>query len=161
MWNDQEWFAKLINKRYNELLDNGLEQFLYHKIDSLTQLIDESQKTNYSKWSIRTRMYHEIVTHPTYDEYITDLKNFIHEHISYLQIAFANRMPEEPTPPFQPKAFYYNVLNAKTNKALDIYADNGTLFSETNPPQEGSLACTWSLSENRHTQYLKIEPAGD
>ncbi len=161
MWNDQEWFTKLINKRYNELLDNGLEQFLYHKIDSLTQLIDESQKTNYSKWSIRTRMYHEIVTHPTYDEYITDLKNFIHEHISYLQTAFANRMPEEPTPPFQPKAFYYNVLNAKTNKALDIYADNGTLFSETNPPQEGSLACTWSLSENRNTQYLKIEPAGD
>lgn len=161
MWNDQEWFSKLINRRYNELLDNGLEQFLYQKIDSLTQLIDESQRQNYSKWSIRTRMYHEILTHSTYDEYITDLKDFIHEHISYLQTAFANRMPQEPTPPFQPKEFYYNILNAKTNKALDIYADNGTQFSESNPPEEGMSACAWTLSENRSTQYLKIEPVGD
>lgn len=161
MWNDQEWFSKLINKRFEELIDNGLEQFLYHKIDSLAQIINESQEQNYTKWSIRTRMYHEIITHATYDEYITDLKSFIHEHLAFLQTAFANRMPQEPTPPFHPKNFYYNIQNAKTNKALDIYPANGLTFDEANLPDEGALACTWSLYENRLSQYWKIETVGE
>ncbi len=161
MWNDAEWFSKLINKRYQVLLDNGIEQFLYHKIDSLTQLLEQSQKQNYSRWSIRTRMYHEIVTHSSYEEYIDDLKSFIHEHLAFLETAFANRLPQEPTPPFEPKAFYYNILNAKTNKPMDIFATDGVAYDDTNKPEPGALLCTWTLSDSRPAQYWKIEKVGD
>lgn len=161
MWNDQEWFSKLINRRYQELLDNGLEQFLYAKIDSLTLLLDQSQQMNYSKWSIRSRMYHEIVTHPTYEEYIADLKSFIHEHLLFLETAFANRLPQEPTPPFEPKAFYYQILNAKTNKPMDIYSADGVAYDENNLPQNGDLLCTWTLSDNRPAQYWRLDKVGD
>lgn len=160
MWNDAEWFSKLINRRFQQLIDNGIEQFLYQKIDSLTQLINQSQKLNYNKWSINSRMYHEIYVHSTYDEYITDLKSFIHDHLIYLETAFANRLPQEPTPPFEPRSNYYNILNAKTNKAMDIYASNGTVYDENNLPQSGALLCAWSTSTDRPAQYWRLDKEG-
>lgn len=160
MWNDQEWFAKLINRRFEELIDNGIEQFLYHKIDSLTSLIEESMTLNYKKWSISSRMYHEIIVHSSYEDYIDDLKSFIHNHLIYLQTAFANRMPEEPTPPFQPKPFYYNISNAGTNTLIDIYSSDD-IYDENNLPPSGSPVCSWSYADNRMTQYWKFEPVGD
>ncbi len=161
MWNDQEWFAKLINSRFEELVDNGVEQFLYQKIDSLTSLIEESMILNYQRWSISSRMYHEIIMHSSYEDYIDDLKSFIHNHLIYLQTAFANRMPEEPTPPFQPKPYYYNILNARTNTLIDIYSSDGNLYDENNLPPSGSQICSWSYANNRMTQYWKFEPVGD
>ena len=116
---------------------------------------------NYQRWSISSRMYHEIIMHSSYEDYIDDLKSFIHNHLIYLQTAFANRMPEEPTPPFQPKPYYYNILNARTNTLIDIYSSDGNLYDENNLPPSGSQICSWSYANNRMTQYWKFEPVGD
>lgn len=130
MWTDQ-WFAKLINKRYNELLDAGIVDYLYEKIDSIANLIDASQQLNYQRWGIARRMYHEIVLYSSYDQYVADLKSFITEHSQWLKQTFADKKPAEPTPAFLPANYYYRITNAKTAKALDIQDDNVVQYSNT------------------------------
>ena len=161
MWNDSKWFAKFINNRFEEAVENGLEEFLYQKIDSLTELLAQSQELNYNKWGIRNRMYHEINLYSTYDDYIYELKAFIHNHLSYLQTAFAERKPVEPTPPFKPDNFYYHIISAKSNNALDILDNNDTPYSEYNLPHQGALIVSWNENEERLSQNWKITPVGE
>ncbi len=103
MWNDP-WFAQLINRRYAEIINGGMEDFLYEQIDSLRQLLDASIQLNYQRWGINTQAYHEMILHSTYDEYIADLKTYINRHLDFLKGAFAERGPEliEPTPQPEP-----------------------------------------------------------
>ena len=118
MWEDP-WFSRLVNRRYNELLERGFVEYLYQKIDSLTNLLTRSIQLNYEKWGIRTRMYNEIVLYSSYDQYVYDLKDYIAKHSEFLQQAFANRKPLEPTPPFSPKDYFYRITNANTKKAIE------------------------------------------
>lgn len=144
MWED-EWFARLVNKRYNELLDKGLVDRLNQSIDSLKTLLYESQQMNYSKWGINTRMYHEIVLYSTYDEYVEDLRKFISDRCTWLKTKFASMKPVEPTPPFVPINCYYRILNANTNKAIDL---------------QNGKAVQWSVDEHRETEYWMIRDIG-
>ena len=98
MWQDP-WFQKAVYQRYEQLLDEGLVDYLQGKVDSLQALLVQSQELNYEKWGISRRMYHEVVLFSSYDQYVSDLKTFIYEHCNYLQEAFASRKPDEPTPP--------------------------------------------------------------
>ncbi len=161
MWNDQEWFAKLINRRFQEVIDEGLENFMYEKIDSLVELIYRSQQVNYNKWGISGRMYHEVYLYGDYDQYITQLKNFIHDHIIYLEEAFSNRMPEEPTPPFSPRNYYYNIRNVNSNTLMDIASPDGNAYSEDNLPPDGSNVCGWANIQDRQSEYWRIDPVGE
>lgn len=117
MWEDP-WFQKLVYNRYKELLDKGLVDYLHHKIDSFANVLNRSQKLNYEKWGINTRAYHEFVLYSSYDQYVADLKQFVTDHCAYLEQAFANRKPVEPTPAFVPDNYYYHLINAKTSKAI-------------------------------------------
>ena len=119
MWQD-EWFQKKVYHRYKELLDRGLVEHMMATIDSLTTLTEQSRILNYQRWGINTRVYHENVLYSSYDNYVTDLKNFITNHTQYLLTAFADRKPEEPTPPFVPMEYFYRITNVNTNKAIDI-----------------------------------------
>ena len=118
MWEDP-WFSRLVNRRYNELLERGFVEYLYQKIDSLTNLLTRSIQLNYEKWGIRTRMYNEIVLYSSYDQYVYDLKDYIAKHSEFLQQAFANRKPLDPTPLFSPKDYFYRITNANTKKAME------------------------------------------
>ena len=118
MWEDP-WFSRLVNRRYNELLERGFVEYLYQKIDSLTNLLTRSIQLNYEKWGIRTRMYNEIVLYSSYDQYVYDLKDYIAKHSEFLQQAFANRKPLDPTPPFSPKDYFYRITNSNTKKAME------------------------------------------
>lgn len=128
MWEDP-WFAKLVNRRYGQLLDDGLVEFLYEKIDSMTNLMARSIDLNYEKWGIRTRVYHENVLYSSYGQYVIDLKNYIANHCAFLQEAFANRKPIEPTPPFHPIERYYRITNANTSKAMESNGNNVTQYT--------------------------------
>ena len=125
MWRDP-WFARLINRRYRELVDGGLEQYLYDKLDSLTTLIDASQQLNYERWGINTRTLRERVLYSSYDRYIDDLRMFIGHHIEFLASAFADLLPDSPdpdpkTPGFQADAnSYYAIANAGTGTYFDV-----------------------------------------
>lgn len=145
MWSDP-WFAKLVNRRYTELLDAGLVDYLYNKIDSLTELLQRSQQLNYQKWGISQRVYHELVLYSSYDQYITDLKTFISDHSEWLKTAFAQKKPAEPTPPFSPGLFYYRIINAKTAKSIDL---------------QGTDVVQYSNTEGRQSQDWYIKPVGD
>ena len=128
MWEDP-WFAKLVNRRYRELLDAGLVDYLYQKIDSLTTLLNRSINLNYEKWGIRTRVYNEIVLYSSYEQYVNDLKDYIFQHCNYLEEAFANKKPKEPTPPFSPQEFFYRITNANTQKAIEVDGTSVVQFS--------------------------------
>ena len=92
MWQDQ-WFANACTNRLNELIANGLEQYLLDHIDSLSTVIDASQKENYRIWNISGQVFsfekHRYYTN--YQSYVDDLKNFVSVHIPYLQQALEQR----------------------------------------------------------------------
>ena len=148
MWQDP-WFGKLVNRRYAEVVEAGLEDYLYQQIDSIAELIHDSQVLNYEKWGIQTRMLRERVLYSSYDRYVADLKSYIQVHIPYLQTAFANKKIAEPTPPFVAGNYYYTILNANTGNAIDTYEKS---------EKAGDQICSWSVSEGQFSQQWQIVP---
>jgi hypothetical protein len=151
MWNDP-WFGALVNRRYKEVLEQGLVDHMLNTIDSISDLLQESQTLNYNKWGIRTKMYHEIVLYSSYHQYVNDLKNFIIDHCEYLETAFRNKKAEEPTPPFSPGNYYYRLINAGTSNALDVTGESTSA---------GAKICTWANLEDRHSEDWIIKKIGD
>ncbi|MBP1541078.1 MAG: CotH kinase family protein [Prevotella sp.] len=90
LWQDV-YFFQAVNSRWIELLDKGIENFLLNKIDSLSNLVYLTQQKNFEKWSINEMIFsfERHVYHNTYEEYVTDLKCFVSNHISYMTQRFA------------------------------------------------------------------------
>ena len=151
MWQDP-WFGRLVNRRYNEVVEAGLQDYLYEQIDSLVDLLQESQVYNYNRWGISTKMLRERVLYSSYSQYITYLKNYIAVHMSYLQTAFANKKVDEPTPPFVPENYYYTLCNVKNGKAVDTKDKDG---------EPGDVVCGWTVTVGQYSQQWKIVPVGD
>ena len=133
MWQDR-WFSEACTNRLNELIANGLEQYLLDHIDSLSTAISQSQAENYRVWRINGRVFdfEKHVYHNTYDEYVADLKNFVKVHIPYLQQAFEQRRAtgigriDAPAPPHS--AAIYDLQGRRvSNRSLPIgvYIQNG------------------------------------
>ena len=144
MWKDP-WFQKAVYTRLQELLNQGLVDYMQAKVDSMNTLLQESQELNYQKWGINRKMYHEVVLYSSYDQYVRDLKQFITEHCDYLLEAFANRLPDEPLPPFAPENYYYHIVNAKTQKAADL---------------DGDLVVQMTCDDSKESQDWEIKPTG-
>ena len=93
LWLDP-WFAQACNDRLNEWIDHGLQSCLIESIDSLRNVIWQSQNENFKVWPINKQVYdwekHSYYT--TYDGYIDELKSYVNNHIPYLQQAFADRL---------------------------------------------------------------------
>ena len=151
MWQDP-WFGTLVNRRYKEVVEAGLEDYMYQQIDSIADLIHESQVLNYNRWGIDTRMYHEVVLYSSYSQYVSYLKNFIRTHIAYLQTAFQNKKVAEPTPPFVPDNYYYRIKNVSTSKAIDVVGGVA---------EDGRNVCTWTNNTERTSQQWRIVPVDD
>lgn len=150
MWEDP-WFAILIQRRYSELLDSGLVSHMHGVVDSLAVLLGESQQLNYQKWGIDTRVYHETVLFSSFDAYVADLKDFIDEHCEWLKEGFGLREPAKPTPVFEPQSVYYRVVNAKTNKALEVSA-NGLATEYTNVAERTSA--DWQIEPTADGHFI-------
>lgn len=151
MWEDP-WFARLVDRRYNEVVDAGLEDYLYAQIDSISNLIHDSQVLNFNKWGIRTKMLRERVLYSSYDQYVEDLRSYIKIHIPYLKTTFKNKKPQEPTPPFVAGNYWYRITNAGTSNAIDVSGHNAS---------EGTSVCSWRNLEDIESQLWKITPVGD
>ena len=93
LWKDP-WFAQACNDRLQQLVDNGLQQYLLSHIDSLRSAIWQTQTENFRKWRINQVVYSwaKRAYYNNYDSYINDLKGFVNIHIPYLQQAFAQRL---------------------------------------------------------------------
>ena len=154
MWEDP-WFGRVVNNRYAEVIEAGLEDYMYRQIDSIAVLLQESQILNYERWGISRRVLRERVLYSSYDQYVADLKSYISVHIPYLKTAFANKKVEDPnppappTPPFVPDNYYYTICNAGTNNAMDTY---------DKVPYPGDAICSWVVTENQYSQQWQIVP---
>jgi hypothetical protein len=180
MWQDP-WFAQLLYRRYTEMLDGGMEEFLNHKIDSLTQLIDASQQLNYQRWGISTRTLRERVLYSTYDQYIADLRNFLKRHLPYLKTAFAALLPEppddpdDPEDPEEPEAIepdfpadslsYYTISNLGTGTFVDVDEKSGEIWGQSRDEEAESqqwriipLQNGYRFIVNRVTGYALNDP---
>ena len=132
MWEDP-WFARLINRRFHEVVNDGLETYLNLQIDSLTKVLDESKELNYQRWDINRRNLREIVLYSSYNEYVKDLRYYIHEHLKFLKDAFAALAPDGSgdDPDIDPKVpdfpadslSYYVISNLGTTTVFDINAE--------------------------------------
>lgn len=151
MWEDP-WFARLVNNRYCEAVDAGLEDYMYNQIDSICKLIYDSQVLNYNKWGISTRVLRERILYSSYDQYVNDLRSYIKTHIPYLKSTFADKKPAEPTPPFAPENYWYRIKNVKTSNAIDMLNRDGS---------DGDLVCSWSNVSGYDSQLWKITPVGN
>lgn len=148
MWQDP-WFGSLVNRRYAEVIEAGLEDYMYEQIDSVAELLQESQTLNYNKWGISTRMLRERVLYSSYGQYVADLKSYIKTHMAYLQTTFANKKVAEPTPPFTPGNYYYTIANAKTGTVMDARGASGGAA--------GTLG-GWAAAASLSSQQWKILP---
>ena len=144
MWNDP-WFGNLVNRRFQEAVDANIEEFLNSQIDSLSNLLEESQELNYNIWGISTWMYHERVLYSSYQQYVDDVKSFIHSHLQYLADAFGYKFSKAPTPKFQGGDYWFRISNASTGNYLDV--------------EDGNVCC-WSITEPRESQLWKAIPFG-
>lgn len=154
------WFNNAVNDAWKRTLDDGIEAYLCHYIDSMAQLIYESQELNYSRYSIQSRTYNEIYLYSTYDEYINQLKNFIGEHAAFLTTLFASRVGDtdggdgsegvdDVLKPFElNNSYFYRVYNRGTNMVLDV-TDGG----------KNVVMC--SPVYGKDTQLWRIERVGD
>lgn len=145
MWQDP-WFGSLVCNRYQEVIDGNMKGYLMEKIDSLTDLLQESVNLNYQRWGISTRYLREVVLYSSYDQYIIDLKNFIDQHIDWLATAFESKRVKRPTPPFKPERYYYAIINMRTQNVFDRDGDN---------------VCAWANMKEKESQDWTITAVGD
>ena len=93
LWQDP-WFANAVTTRLNELINNGLEEYLLKSVDSLSAIVSQSQAKNYQLWPINSSglanfdRYH---SYSSYSQYISQLKSFISDRVAFLKSAFASR----------------------------------------------------------------------
>lgn len=149
------WFNKAVNDAWKRKLEEGLEDYLYQYIDSMAVYLDQSQRKNYSRYSISSRVYNEIYLYSTYADYISQLKRFIDQHMDFLSTRFAERADEkddggeEELKPFELKAdYYYRIYNRGTNKVMDL-------------SESGTKVVIWSPLHERDTQLWEIIKVGD
>lgn len=156
------WFNKTVNDMWKQKVDEGLEEYLYNYIDSMATYIDASQKKNYSKYSMTSKVYNELYLYSTYADYVNQLKRFIGDHMKYLTKLFAERAgndsddPSEEDQTLNPfvltEGYYYRVYNKSTNKVLDIAGQSS---------DEGANVVIWSSEYERRTQLWEIKQVGD
>ena len=93
LWQDP-WFANAVTVRLNRLVKRGVKEFLLNKVDSLAQVIEQTQQQNYRIWPIsRSSLsnFDRYYSYRNYSEYVQQLKDLINQRIDYLVGAFADR----------------------------------------------------------------------
>lgn len=148
MWNDP-WFANLINNKWKEVVDAGIEEAILDYIDELADLLEESQELNFHIWPINKRVYDELRLFSTYREGVEYLKNFISAHIAYLTPTFEQAARSlTPPEPFDPAIDYFYTI---TNRGVSRRADVGT----------GNGICIWEPSADRLSQHWRFVANGE
>lgn len=142
LWQDA-WFGRLVTRRLNEARADGLEIYLHNVIDSLADVLAQSQRLNYQMWGISTRVYHEMVLYSSYDQYIDDLKQFVTAHLEYLASEFPKRRAADPTPPFVPEEYYYTISNSRTAHVFDTGSGGSVVCNTAAAAKESQ---EWSIA---------------
>jgi hypothetical protein len=147
------WFKASVNRRWKEIVNQGIKNHLQTYIDSLVSLIDASQKQNYQTWkTLNTMVYNEWYAYPTYQEYVNVLKTYVNNRVDFLTTSFATDAPIEPTTPFTLESFYYSITNKTSMTRMDVQ-DLSTADS--------TRSVLYSPVEGRNSQLWKLVPMTD
>ena len=145
LWKD-EWFKQAVNRRWEELVDEGIADSIQNYITETKQLLNASQQKNFQRWNVlNSRVYLEFALFPTYKEYVDFLQDYIAERVDYL----SSDMVILPTPPFVAKNFYYTISNGNTGSLLDIDEDNTSFLT------------LWEPIDDKQSQQWKIISEGN
>ena len=144
-----EWFRQLAGRAWHKAVcQNGIVEKTLAYVDSMAQVIGQSQERNFEKWPIDSRVYDELVLFSTYQEGVDYLKKFLQEHAEYLSSTLPNPDGLTPPPPapanpmgVESDGLYY-IYNAGTGNAADISSS------------VSSTLCTWAPDEERITTQL-------
>lgn len=148
MWQDP-WFANLVNDKWRELVDKGIEEHLLNHIDSLAEVLDQSQALNFKVWKINERAYDEIELFNTYSEGVEYLKDFITARTAYLTSAFTQAVNKISIPEtFESSSEYYYTI---ANRGVGLLADTNNQ----------SNVCIWQSETERESQHWTIIPDGE
>ena len=127
MWNDP-WFLGLIADKWNSMLEAGVEEKVIEAIDHYAELLEESQRLNFEKWSISNRVYDELVLYNSYSDYVEYLKNYIHTRVVFLTQAFGNLQP--PKPFDGDTSRYYRIRNAGNYQTVDTDGEGVFIYTD-------------------------------
>ncbi len=157
LWKDP-WFTRLIARQYKQAVDNGLEQFMLGKIDSLATLLDQSQQLNFQRWGISQQALRERVLYSTYGEYVDDLRKYVTRHLAYLSEVFNEYVPEEPKPKIPDfnadTQMYYAIMNVGSGTVIDLNSSNDEVCANrSNTSGESQQWRIWPLANG----YMFIE----
>ena len=152
LWQD-EWFRQSVERRWKELIDEGIENQLVSYITETETLLQTSQEKNFEKWNILNwRVYNEQFLFSTYKGGVDYLRQYIKGRIAFLSNSFIVPEPEKPTEPFVAQEFYYRIQNRLTNNAIDV----------TNDSREADVPLMmWEPAENDEGQLWQIESLGN
>jgi hypothetical protein len=88
-WED-EWFRNAAYLRWQELVDNGLQDSLVNYIQETTTLINASQQLNFNRWKVlNQRVYNEPFLFPTYQQGVEFLSAYVSQRIAFLTTSLA------------------------------------------------------------------------
>jgi hypothetical protein len=150
-WQD-DWFRLSVNRRWTELVEDGLLNKIQAYIDSTVIAINASQQRNFAQWNVlNTRIYNEQFLFPTYQQGVDYLRTYLNNRVDFLTNSFADSQPEIPSPPFEAEDFYYRIINRATNNTIDV--SNNSLEVQAN-------LLMWSPEEDDYSQQWKIEMLG-
>lgn len=149
------WFQNLVGRQWHRAVADGLVYKTLAYVDSMAQVLEQSQQLNFQKWSITERTWDERVLYSTYAEGIEAMKTFIREHALFLSDYFPN--PEGVLPPIDPAAdplhvdsrYAYYIYNVGVDHPIDI--------------NDAGNVCTWALDGQRAAsqQWRIIPVTGD
>lgn len=154
MYSD-EWFRNIAGRTWHKAVcrDSLVEKALGY-VDSMSLVIDQSQRLNFQRWSLGSRVYDELMLFSTYQEGVDYLKKFLKEHASFLSSTLPNPdgllpplpLPNNPLGVDEEDCYY--LYNVKTQKVTDIGKNN--------------KLCIWEAEEGRaSTQLWQLIPASE
>ena len=167
-WEDP-WFRQLIGRRWVQAVEDGLEEFMLAKVDSLATLLDASQQLNFQRWGINQKVLRERVLYSTYGEYVGDLRKYVSRHLAYLTEVLSEYVPKEPEPKIPDfdadTLVYYAIANVGSGTVMDLNSTNDEVCANrSNTASESQQWRIWPLSngymfiENRMTGRVLCDP---
>lgn len=150
LWSDV-WFKRLTARMWREAREAGIVDNTLAVVDSLAQVVNQTQALNFGIYPINQHVYNEITLYDSYQEGIDYMKRFLSEHAAYLDKVFDKEVPSDggtdlpdipDTPTDEESEYfipdtkhYYHIYNIGNGHAIDVN-DNGV--------------CTYTISDERH-----------
>ena len=154
----QRAFVEKALECINTLINEGLESKLDADIDRIAGILEETQKLNYQLYDI-TAMGSGYIQKSTYAEYVAQLKDYIHNRITFVQSElqkYVNNLPAPTEDTYNPENYWWGT-GLSLNKEYNLSISNRTLeggkwntfclpFAATEAQMKTALGCNYELA---------------